>query len=160
MTASEVHGEVAGRLADPATVFHDLVAWAYVYDPDNSQVLMVHHRAGPGDRQRRWVPPGGLVDAHESPQEAAVRELAEETGLLIEAPTEHRAALIDVIDHPLVDGTPAVSLGVAYAFTADATASLRPEPDQPAAWWPLRSPPGDVAAHHWERLQHHHQRAR
>ncbi|WP_143174008.1 NUDIX hydrolase [Streptoalloteichus hindustanus] len=39
-------------------------------------VLMVFDR-----RRQQWELPGGLIEPHESPAEAAVRELAEETGI-------------------------------------------------------------------------------
>src|SRR3990167_9856924 len=32
----------------------------------------------------RWVPPGGKIDSHETPDEAAIRECLEETGVNIE----------------------------------------------------------------------------
>jgi 8-oxo-dGTP pyrophosphatase MutT (NUDIX family) len=46
---------------------------------DQGRVLLVRH-ADAGV----WVAPGGSIDPHESPADAAVREMWEETGLLVE----------------------------------------------------------------------------
>lgn len=46
---------------------------------DNNQFVMLHHR-----KLNKWVPPGGKVDPHEIPDEAAIRECKEETGLDVE----------------------------------------------------------------------------
>jgi 8-oxo-dGTP pyrophosphatase MutT (NUDIX family) len=59
---------------------HSLPRWhvganALVRDHDGPILLV-----GPG-RSRTWQLPGGQVDAHETPPEAASRELREETGL-------------------------------------------------------------------------------
>ncbi len=62
------------------------------------------------------MPPGGRVDAAESPLEGAVRELNEETGVAVAVSSGERAALVDVVQHPLADGTPAFTFGVGYAF--------------------------------------------
>lgn len=149
-SALALDGDVRGRLTDPATVLHDLVAWAYVRSTDGSHVLLVRHR-----RLDRWMPPGGRVDAGEMPIDAAVRELGEETGITVRPAPDQPAALVDVVDHALPDGSIAASFGAAYAFTADMTHPLRPEAGQPAAWWPLGSPPSDVSERHWARLQDH-----
>lgn len=45
-------------------------------------VLLVRLSYGP--REGRWTLPGGLMEDDETPEEAAVRETAEETGLIIE----------------------------------------------------------------------------
>lgn len=45
-------------------------------------VLLVKLSYGP--REGRWALPGGLVESDETPEEAAVRETAEETGFAIE----------------------------------------------------------------------------
>lgn len=44
---------------------------------DGPQVLLVHHNA-----TGKWVFPGGHVDEGETPAEAALREVREETGLI------------------------------------------------------------------------------
>jgi 8-oxo-dGTP pyrophosphatase MutT (NUDIX family) len=46
-----------------------------VLDPDASEVLLIHHLASDW-----WQFPGGHVDADETPAEAAIREVYEETG--------------------------------------------------------------------------------
>lgn len=57
------------------TVRH-LTASAVVIDPNTETVLLVWHRA-----TGAWMFPGGHVDPNESPAEAAVREVQEETGI-------------------------------------------------------------------------------
>jgi len=57
---------------------------ALVFD-ERRRVLLVR----PSHRESVWVAPGGAVDPDEQPQDAVVREVWEETGLLVE-PTELR----------------------------------------------------------------------
>ena len=57
---------------------------ALVFD-EQRRVLLVR----PSHRDNVWVAPGGAVDPDEQPQDAVVREVWEETGLLVE-PTELR----------------------------------------------------------------------
>ncbi|PIS03033.1 MAG: nucleoside triphosphate hydrolase [Chlamydiae bacterium CG10_big_fil_rev_8_21_14_0_10_42_34] len=52
-------------------------ATAYVFH-DNQVLLHKHAKLG------KWLPPGGHVEANETPPEAAIREVKEETGLDIE----------------------------------------------------------------------------
>lgn len=42
----------------------------------NGKVLLLWHK-----KLQMWLPPGGHIDPHELPDEAAVREVKEETGL-------------------------------------------------------------------------------
>lgn len=53
-------------------------ATAYVFDEDGRTLLLWHGKL------LRWMPPGGHVDENELPEDAAVRECKEETGLDIE----------------------------------------------------------------------------
>lgn len=43
------------------------------------RVLLLFHR-----KLRMWLPPGGHIDPHELPDEAAVREVLEEAGVAVE----------------------------------------------------------------------------
>ena len=53
-------------------------ATAFVIDSRNRTLLLWHKRLG------RWMPPGGHIDADETPEETARRECKEETGLDVE----------------------------------------------------------------------------
>jgi ADP-ribose pyrophosphatase YjhB (NUDIX family) len=51
-------------------------ATVYLFDPLGTQTLLInHHKLG------KWVPPGGKIDPNELPDDAAIRECKEETGL-------------------------------------------------------------------------------
>lgn len=52
---------------------------ASVYLIDNQKVLLIYH-----PKLQKWLPPGGHLEADETPSEAAQREVREETGLEIE----------------------------------------------------------------------------
>lgn len=49
-----------------------------VFIIDNDRVLLIFHR-----KLQKWLPPGGHMNANETPPEAAKREAFEETGLEI-----------------------------------------------------------------------------
>jgi len=63
-------------------VGHDLIiipsVTVLVFD-EQERVLLVRHREG-----GKWVAPGGGIEPYEPPADAAVREMWEETGLLVE----------------------------------------------------------------------------
>lgn len=52
---------------------------SYVVDIEREAILLVYHR-----KMQKWLSPGGHLEADEIPQEAAKREVLEETGLTIE----------------------------------------------------------------------------
>lgn len=106
-----------------------LAADVWVFSPDFRRILVVEHR------WRGLVPPGGEVEAGEAPREAAIRELAEETGLrpVIAGRPAHAALRSYHRDLP-------ETLNVSYWATADPDAELVPEPGQPALWVEVDSP--------------------
>jgi len=55
------------------------------YIIQNQKVLLVYH-----NKFQKWSPPGGHVEPNETPQEAAIRECLEETGLEISLVSDER----------------------------------------------------------------------
>ena len=56
-------------------------------DPDD-RVFLMDTRSPSSDGSHRWITPGGGVDPGESHRVAAVRELREETGIVVDDPGE------------------------------------------------------------------------
>lgn len=101
-------------------------AEVWAFDETLQHVLLVKHR------WRGWVPPGGTVEAGETPRAAACRELLEETGIttdLLDVP-----AAVSVRSYR-PDWAP--TLGLSYAAVVDSSLPLYGESHQPAAWVPL-----------------------
>jgi 8-oxo-dGTP pyrophosphatase MutT (NUDIX family) len=59
------------------TIKRDFVATVYIIK--DNKVLLVFHK-----KLQKWLPPGGHISKNELPDEAAIREAKEETGLDIE----------------------------------------------------------------------------
>ncbi|MBM01339.1 MAG: DNA mismatch repair protein MutT [Chloroflexi bacterium] len=53
-------------------------ATAFVLHPDQDKILLHWHK-----KVMEWLPPGGHIEKNESPEEAVVREVREESGLSI-----------------------------------------------------------------------------
>ena len=51
-------------------------ASAYIVNPENKKVLLVKHK-----KYNKWLQPGGHIEDNETPEEAAIREVYEETGI-------------------------------------------------------------------------------
>lgn len=60
------------------SVQRHFTATAYVFDDDGRILLLWHGKF------KKWMPPGGHIDENELPEECAVRECKEETGLDVE----------------------------------------------------------------------------
>lgn len=80
---------------------------------DGGRVLLIRHSYGSG----RWMLPGGGIARGEEPLTAASRELAEETGCVLEAPR-----LFAVVEEPLSGAVNRVHL-----VTGTARGPLRPD---------------------------------
>jgi ADP-ribose pyrophosphatase YjhB (NUDIX family) len=66
------------HLADPATpITRDFTATTFVVH-EGRTLLLLHRKLG------KWFPPGGHIDPHELPDQAAIREVREESGLEVE----------------------------------------------------------------------------
>lgn len=101
-----------------------LAADVWVFSPDYLSILVVDHP------WRGLVPPGGKVEPGETTRDGAVRELAEETGLVLEiAAAPALAAVRSYRD----DWPPTLNLSY-WAVASPATARLVQEADQPALW--------------------------
>ena len=72
------------------------------------RVLLVRHVEGDV-----WTTPGGMVEPRETPADAAVREMWEETGLIVEL-----THVIGVFGGPLCSGTYANGDDIAWVSTA------------------------------------------
>ncbi len=64
--------------AKTATLFKMESVAGIVFSPDRTQVLLILRRDVPV-----WVLPGGGIDPGETPEDAVVREILEETGLTV-----------------------------------------------------------------------------
>ncbi len=53
-------------------------ASAFVINPYNKKILLIKHK-----KNKKWTQPGGHIEGNETPEEAAVREVFEETGIRI-----------------------------------------------------------------------------
>lgn len=111
----------------------DVIALAR--DAGGSRVLLI--RRGNEPFAGRWALPGGFVDEGERPEDAARRELAEETGLRFEGPLE----LVGVYGDPGRDPR-GWTVSAAYRVVLDAPHDVAGGDDAAEArWFPLDALP-------------------
>lgn len=118
---------------DPDSIARVATGAANVVTDRDGRVLLVHHTYG----HFQWEIPGGLGEHDETPEENAVRELREETGIIAARLTltgiyfelQHRLA------GPLLH----------FVFRTELADETPPEPDleeiSEAAYWPLDALP-------------------
>ncbi len=109
---------------------------AYGVARDAGRVLLVSVRRDLVGDERAWMPPGGGVEHGEHPEQTAVREFHEETGLDV---TVDRLCHIGS-DHRML--SPAIDWHCIYLIYAVTVVGgrLRPEPDGTSTdptWFPI-----------------------
>jgi len=93
-----------------------------------------------------WALPGGLVDAGETPYQAAVRETFEETGLEVNIHT-----LLHSYPFIRADG---VCTGISHVFVGKASGSPRSGTDsRDAIWVPFQRLPAELLSEHAKILE-------
>ena len=60
------------------TMKRHFCASAFIINPVTKKILLVKHK-----KNRRWTQPGGHMEQNETPEETALREVYEETGLRV-----------------------------------------------------------------------------
>lgn len=104
---------------------------------EQNELLLVQRAVEPF--KDYWDIPGGFLEAGESPEAGARRELAEETGLQIEL-TGLLGIFMDTYDT-----TGESTLNVCYTATVSG-GEARPDSDvKQLAWFPLEALPGEIA---------------
>lgn len=105
-------------------VYFDPKVAVVVWIQEGDKLLLIQRAQDPG--KDKWALPAGFVEHDEAPEDAAIREVEEETGLLVKIDR-----LLDVFpkrDHGLAD------IVIAYAATITG-GTLRPDDDAAAAGW-------------------------
>ena len=115
-----------------------------VYILQENHVLLLMH-----PKLNKWLPPGGHVEENETPVEAALREVEEETGLVVELISDEHVwiekwnarsfqrpflCLLEEIP-PYKDQSAHQHIDLIYLARAIPNSKLRPTPDHPLRWF-------------------------
>ncbi|MCP9769951.1 NUDIX domain-containing protein [Lacihabitans sp. LS3-19] len=96
-----------------------ITASAFVFDPNTSKVLLLHHK-----KLDKWLQPGGHCDGNTNTVEVALTEVWEETGLKIANPS-NKIFDLDIHTIPEHKNVPEHEhFDVRYLFEADSNVSL------------------------------------
>ena len=142
MSTTPDSGDIATREIDDVRQMQRIAAYALIVDRD-LDVLLV--RAGPKSATPgRWYLPGGGVDFGESPEECAVREVREETGLAVVVASSP-LVLSDVTENAS-NGVETHTVRVVYRVAAwsGTLCDEREGTSDLARWHPLARLPQDV----------------
>src|ERR671938_1256409 len=77
------HSDQFGQTESAPALTRDFTATTFVVH--EQRTLLLHHR-----KLGMWLPPGGHIDPHELPDQAAIREVREESGLEVELTAQGR----------------------------------------------------------------------
>lgn len=116
-----------------------------VYARRGEQVLVIHHH-----RLQTWLPIGGEMEPGETPQEAAVRELGEETGLvgefaILEGACEGvPAGFLGYEEHQA--GSKGMHMNFVFVAEVAADADVRPNHEFSEYRWVNREALADLAS--------------
>lgn len=120
---------------------HHATASALVFDPTLTRTLLVFHAKG-----QFWVQPGGHLEAGDtSIADAALRELREETGVVVTGLPER---LVYDLDHHALSSAfgrcaSHLDIGVAVVVT-DGAALVVSDESEDVRWWPIDALPAQV----------------
>jgi ADP-ribose pyrophosphatase YjhB (NUDIX family) len=123
-------------MSDGLSVQRTAVGAACAIFDGHGRILLVHHTYG----RLNWELPGGLVEAGEAPDEAARRELLEETGLKAE---------LDQLTGVYFDPEHEFGQMLHFVFRCRWYDGLDPVPSSPeisdARYWPLDDLPRPIS---------------
>jgi 8-oxo-dGTP diphosphatase len=110
-----------------------------LFDADG-RVLLVRHTYG----RLNWELPGGASEPGESPDETAIREIREETGLAVEL-ERLTGVYYEAGARPGHDHGPILHVVFAAHATGDGQPEARPPEIGAVGWWPLDDLPAPMS---------------